>query len=95
MLNMRKVNQLNKYQLTLLLEHAEPKKILLLSEEEDPTKVKGMLMSQLQRASNSRDLFMLNDVESGEDVVVVGSKIVGYTVKHVGKVTAEAEGKSK
>lgn len=92
---MRKVNKLNKYKVTLLVEHAEPKTLLLLSEGDDTDQVKGMLMSQLQRACNSRDLFMLHDAESGEDIVVVGSKIIGYTVKHVGKVTAEAEGKSK
>ncbi|EJQ77743.1 hypothetical protein [Bacillus toyonensis] len=80
---------MNKYKLTILLENGTSQSLLLLSEEEDTAKVKQMLIQQFTGASMSSQMIALQDAETNEDLVLKGTAIVGYRVKHAGKVTSE------
>ncbi|HDX9500171.1 TPA: hypothetical protein ROX79_005081 [Bacillus thuringiensis] len=79
---------MNKYKLTILLENGTSQSLLILSDEEDTAKVKQMLQHQLGNASLSSSFIALQDAETNEDVVLKGTAIVGYRVKHTGKVTS-------
>ncbi|HDX9563591.1 MULTISPECIES: hypothetical protein [Bacillus cereus group] len=79
---------MNKYKLTILLENGTSQNLLVLSDEEDTAKVKQMLLQQFGSASLSSSFIVLTDAETNEDVALKGTAIVGYRVKHAGKVTS-------
>lgn len=79
---------MNKYKLTILLENGTSQSLLMLSDEEDTTKVKQTLLQLIASASMSFQMVTLQDAETNEDVVLKGTAIVGYRVKHTGKVTS-------
>ncbi|WP_242296849.1 hypothetical protein [Bacillus cereus group sp. BfR-BA-01326] len=80
---------MNKYQVIFFVENSEAQRVLMLSDEEETSKVKQMLLQQISTASASTQLFVIPCAETGEDVAIKGTAIVGYRLKYVGKVKAD------